>query len=223
MISLYIVADRGIFASDEEYFCALRILAPLVRDHPEVALQVRAKEIAPPLRTSFCAQAREALGTEVERAFLNSATGDATRFGFGGVHWPEAEIPVEPYRGLPAGASVHSLEALRRAEAGGASFAVFGPVFDAGSKPVGGVGVPALCTLASAAAIPVLAIGGVTPERVHECVSAGASGVAAVTGILRTRDPAAAIARYLTALHETERLVPARSALSTRTHAIWNR
>ena len=219
MISLYIVADRAIFESDEAYFSALRHLAPIVGENPGVVLQVRAKEIDPSLRFSFVGRVSEALGGEVAGAFLNAATGDALRCGFGGVHWPEAEIPVEPYKGLPAGASVHSLNALRQAEAAGASFAVFGPVFNAGSKPVEGIGIPALGALASAAAIPLLAIGGVTPERVRECLLAGAVGVAAVTGILRARDPAAAIARYLTALHETQRLVAARSALSTPSHS----
>ena len=214
MIALYIVADRAIFDEDEAYFSALRHLAPIVGENPGVVVQVRAKGIDPSLRFSFVARASETLGGEIAGAFLNAATGDALRCGFGGVHWPEAEIPVEPYRALPTGASVHSLRALRQAEAAGVNFAVFGPVFDAGSKPVKGVGLSALRALASAATVPLLAIGGVTPERVEACLLAGASGVAAVTGILRTRDPAAAVARYVTALHEAQRLVAAQPALS---------
>jgi len=116
------------------------------------------------------------------------------------VHWPEAAIPAAPFPGLLAGASVHSLAALERAEAAAAAFAVFGPVFDAGSKRATGVGLSALETITRAATIPVLAIGGVTPQRAPACIAAGAAGVAAVTGVLRAEDPGAAIAGYLRAL-----------------------
>ena len=200
MIVLYVVADRGIFESDAAYFSSLEQLVPVVCEHAGVALQVRAKELAGAARASFIARARDTLGGEAERAFLNGDTDAALAAGFGGVHWPEAAIPAGPAPGLRAGASVHSLAALRRAETAGAAFALFGSVFDAGSKPAAGVGLPALESVARAASIPVLAIGGITPDRAAACIAAGAAGVAAVTGILRARDPAAAVEEYLRVL-----------------------
>ncbi|MCK9517868.1 MAG: thiamine phosphate synthase [Dehalococcoidia bacterium] len=200
MISLYVVVDRGIFECDAAYFASLKHLGSLASEHPGVVLQVRAKGLPETAKPSFVARARDALGDGVERAFLNGEARDAEAGGFGGVHWPEAAIPAAPIRGLVAGASVHSLAALERAEAAGAAFALFGPVFDAGSKRVAGVGLAALSAITRAASIPVLAIGGVTPRSVPSCVAAGAAGVAAVTGVLRSGDPPAAIAGYLRAL-----------------------
>ncbi|MCC7090144.1 MAG: thiamine phosphate synthase [Dehalococcoidia bacterium] len=200
MIALYVVADRGIFESDAAYFALLERLGPLAGEHPGVVLQVRAKGLPEAAKRSFIARVRDALGDGVEHAFLNGETRDAQAGGFGGVHWPEAAIPAAPFLGLLAGASVHSLAALARAEAAGATFALFGPVFDAGSKRAPGVGLSALRAITRAASIPVLAIGGVTPQSVAACVAAGAAGVAAATGVLRAGDPAAAIADYLRAI-----------------------
>ena len=64
-----------------------------------------------------------------------------------------------------------------------ADFFVFGTVFRTSSKPadapVAGLGALAEATRRSVA--PVLAIGGVTPERARGCREAGASGVAAIS------------------------------------------
>ncbi len=205
MIVLYVVADRGVFENDGAYFAMLDRLHPVVRAHPGTVLQVRAKGLTAREKQDFVAGVRAILGDSVKDAFLNGGAHEARAAGFGGVHWPEVAIPAAPTDGLLAGASVHSLAALRRAEAAGAAFALFGPVFDAGSKPVSGVGLAALWAITRASRIPVLAIGGVTPANVAACVAAGAVGVAAVTGVLRSRDPGAAIGAYLSALQSASR------------------
>jgi thiamine-phosphate pyrophosphorylase len=81
------------------------------------------------------------------------------------------------------GASTHSLAEAKVARDGGADFVLFGPVFETESKK--GFGPPqGLAKLkevsSELAALPVLAIGGVTVENSVECFRAGASGVAAI-------------------------------------------
>jgi thiamine-phosphate diphosphorylase len=63
---------------------------------------------------------------------------------------------------------------------------VFGSVFAPLSKPGPGMvsGVVALADAVRLAAIPVLAIGGVTPSRAEACRIAGAAGIAAITAFL---------------------------------------
>lgn len=63
-----------------------------------------------------------------------------------------------------------------------ADFVIFGTVFPSRSKPpdAEAAGVDALRRACVSVAVPVLAIGGVTPERVAECRDAGAAGVAAI-------------------------------------------
>jgi thiamine-phosphate pyrophosphorylase len=88
--------------------------------------------------------------------------------------------------GAPAdfvvGVSCHSLEEVRAAEDAGASYAFFGPVFDSPAKRSFGLpqGVSRLEVVCRSVKMPVLAIGGVNPDNFRECLSAGASGIAAI-------------------------------------------
>jgi len=105
--------------------------------------------------------------------------------GAAGVNLPESDIPVEAARGLVGerlvGRSVHSLEGALRAQGAGADFVIFGPVWASASHPDSPpVGIAALAEVAHALEIPVLAIGGVTQERIAQCHEAGAAGYAAI-------------------------------------------
>jgi thiamine-phosphate diphosphorylase len=193
MTPLYVIADRDLFNSHEEWLEALARLAPTGVD-----LQVRAKSSTRVERAAAVARVRDAGG----RPLLNGSTQEARELVADGVHWPEALIPArrETDAGpLRVGASVHSLLAARRAVDAGADFLVFGPVFDPGSKPGHGVGLEALAQIAACAGRPVLAVGGVRPDRVAACRAAGAQGVAVVSGVLRAPDPLRAIESYLAA------------------------
>ncbi len=105
--------------------------------------------------------------------------------GAAGVHLPEAGLAVaQARRLLPlglVGRSVHSVAAARQAEAEGADYVVFGPVFESASHPgAAATGLEALAEVARAVALPVLAIGGVDPERAAACRAAGAAGFAGI-------------------------------------------
>jgi thiamine monophosphate synthase len=52
----------------------------------------------------------------------------------------------------------------------------------------------------SIARIPIIAIGGVTPDRVAEVMAAGAAGVAVIRAILSADDPKAAAESLASAL-----------------------
>ena len=81
------------------------------------------------------------------------------------------------------GRSVHSeAEAIAAEAAGGCDYLTFGTVYESRSKPAGHpvAGVDALARVCSAVRLPVLAIGGITIERIPEVVAAGAAGVAAI-------------------------------------------
>ena len=103
-----------------------------------------------------------------------------------GVNLPEKDIAVADARRLLGplrlvGRSVHSSQAARESERQGADYVIFGPVWPSATHAaVDGQGLKALAKVARSVKIPVLAIGGVTRERIAECLAAGAAGYAAI-------------------------------------------
>jgi thiazole tautomerase (transcriptional regulator TenI) len=61
-------------------------------------------------------------------------------------------------------------------------------------------GLALLRALREAVSLPLIAIGGITPERVGECIEAGAQGVAVISGIADAPDPRVAAQQYRKAL-----------------------
>jgi thiamine-phosphate pyrophosphorylase len=124
----------------------------------------------------------------------------------GGVHLGENSLPVEDARRLlqasPAaktlghdfilGVSCHSLESAKSAASSGADYIFFGPVFATPSKAAYGSpqGLDRLAEVCSSVSIPVLAIGGITLANASSCLSAGASGIAAIRLFQDSADPA---------------------------------
>jgi thiamine-phosphate pyrophosphorylase len=80
------------------------------------------------------------------------------------------------------GVSCHSVGEARQAEAAGASYVFFGPVFETPAKKQFGApqGVQRLAEVCHSVRIPVIAIGGVSGPQGLECLGAGASGIAAI-------------------------------------------
>lgn len=80
-----------------------------------------------------------------------------------------------------------------------ADFLLVGSVYATASHPGrAGSGAERLAEM-TGTALPVIAIGGITPERVAEVRGAGAAGVAVLRGVWDAPDPAEAVARYLDA------------------------
>ena len=113
--------------------------------------------------------------------------------GAHGVHLPANDLTASDVRAIFArvgvgepviGVSTHLAAEVASAEAHGADFAVFGPVFETDSKRQYGspVGLEGLHEAANVlASFPVLAIGGISLTNASECLRAGASGIAAIS------------------------------------------
>jgi thiamine-phosphate pyrophosphorylase len=113
-----------------------------------------------------------------------------------GVHLGENSLPVQeakrlllaspraqsPSQDFLVGASCHSLKLALSAANAGADYIFFGPVFATPSKAAYGApqGLDKLAQVCASLKIPVLAIGGITLENAPACLSAGASGIAAI-------------------------------------------
>ena len=88
------------------------------------------------------------------------------------------------------GISIHTLAQARAAQLQKADFILFGNVYETESHPgKPGAGLEVLAYIVENTSIPVIAIGGITAERVHEVLAAGASGVAVIRAVSRAEDP----------------------------------
>ena len=154
------------------------------REHYELAVRFAAR---PPVRLFVndrldIALAAGALGVQLSRSGLLPA--DARRLS------PDWWI----------GCSVHSRDEARTARDWGADYLLVGPVYHTTTHPTARpLGLPALGAIVRLG-LPVIAIGGVTPERARDLAGAGAYGVAAIRAIWDAADPHGAARSLLEAV-----------------------
>lgn len=138
---------------------------------------------------------------------VNDAIEIALAVAAQGIHLGQTDFPVsEARRLLPEsyiiGATASTIEEAVAAWREGASYIGFGPVYDTTSKanPTFTRGIEGLRSVCSAVPIPVIAIAGITADRVAAVMQAGAYGVAVMTAITNADDPASATADVRSAL-----------------------
>jgi thiamine-phosphate pyrophosphorylase len=123
--------------------------------------------------------------------------------GADGVHLGQDDLPLEAARALLGpnriiGLSTHTVEQAIAAQAAGADYIGFGPMYPGGAKrTVVGQGVETLHKVRAAVAIPIVAIGGITEARMPEIIRAGADSVAIISDVLNAPDIPAKVRRML--------------------------
>ncbi len=204
---LYLVTDRkqtGGRPLVQAVECALRGGARLV--------QLREKDLSGLALTQLGDDLRAATRRHGALLLVNDRVEVALAVEADGAHLAGTSMRPEDVRPLLGpdrwiGASAHSLAEAKEAEAGGADFVVFGPVFETPSKASYGppVGLDALRAARQALSIPVLAIGGIKAGNLAEVARAGADGFAVISAILADPDPESATRRLLQAWRDAGR------------------
>lgn len=96
------------------------------------------------------------------------------------------------------GASVHDAQQAREAWSGGADYLIVGTIFSTPSHPDrAGQGTSHLERVGSSKDGPLIAIGGVTVDRLAACLDAGAYGAATLSGVWHSENPGTSVAEYL--------------------------
>lgn len=119
-----------------------------------------------------------------------------------GVHLGQDDMPAVQARQLLGGnkligISTHSVEEALKAEAQGADYIAIGSIFPTDTKDdTQLVGIKTLGKVRKAVRIPLVAIGGMTPDRAFEVIEAGADSVAVISGVMKDADPARAAKEY---------------------------
>lgn len=137
----------------------------------------------------------------LSKLVLNDRVDVAALSGVKGVQLAYDSLPVQlvkhKFSDLMVGRSVHSLEEALIAEREGADYVLFGHVYSSQSKQgVTPRGLPSLIEIKQSVSIPVIAIGGITPENYTSVLETGVAGIAIMSGVFEASDPLAAIKRY---------------------------
>jgi thiamine-phosphate pyrophosphorylase len=120
-----------------------------------------------------------------------------------GVHLGQEDLPLEVGRKLLGdrliGISTHSLEQAKEAEANGADYIGFGPLFGTATKNTGYTarGLEMLSRIRAAVDLPIVAIGGITEANIQEVWRAGADSAAIISDILKADDVTAKVRAIL--------------------------
>src|SRR5271157_159929 len=165
------------------------VIREMVRAGVDI-VQVREKDLT---SRELIALVEEALSATREpgmggtRVVVNDRVDVALAAGADGSHLAAHSMPAQVVRrfvprAFLIGVSCHSLGEAMAAESGGADYLVLGPVFETPSKLGYGppLGLEELRNITSRIRIPVLALGGITVERIRPCLEAGASGIAGI-------------------------------------------
>lgn len=110
-----------------------------------------------------------------------------------GVHLGQEDMPLVEARKILGkdkiiGISTHNLEQAMEAEAEGADYIGYGPVFATTTKGGAPVGVESLKRVMKVIKIPVFAIGGIKLNNLKQVIEAGTNRVAVVSGIVAADD-----------------------------------
>lgn len=178
-----------------------RIVAELASAGLEMALHARGRSLSG--REHYALAIRLTARPPVH-LFVNDRLDVALATQAAGVQLRGDSLPVAAARRMRGdwwiGRSVHALDEAQSAQAEGADYLVAGPMYATSSHP--SASPLSLDTLRDIArlGLPVIAIGGVTPDRIVVLRRAGAHGVAAIRALWDAANPGEAVRDMLAAL-----------------------
>ncbi|WP_448615198.1 thiamine phosphate synthase [Modestobacter sp. URMC 112] len=198
---LHVLTDaRGGRAALDAVAAAVSAGAPVV--------QVRAKDCTDRVLYEF-ARAVVGICGDTTTCLVNDRVDVALAVGADGTHLGAEDLPLDAARRVAGPGHLlggTARDPVRAAElvAQGADYLGVGPAWPTTTKTglPGPLGAARIGAVAAAVEVPVIAIGGVTADRVGELVAAGAAGVAVVSAVTAAADPAAATRELLRALDD---------------------
>ena len=157
-------------------------------------LQLREKDLSPKELLEQALEIKPVIEKYDAKLFINDRADIAQIAGAHGVHLTEVSVPAgeikDNFSDLMVGVSTHTKEGALLAEADGADFITFSPVYETPSKIHLGPpqGPERLGEIVKSVHLPVLALGGIKLNRVPEVLEQGAHGVAVISGIWDAKD-----------------------------------
>ena len=162
-------------------------------------LQVRIKPGDARTIVDVARMARRVCDEVGARLVVNDRVDIARAAGADGVHLGQTDLPIEAARAvagaLAIGVSTHDADQVRAAREQRPDYIAYGPVFATRTKenpdPVQGLAALRVA-VELAGDIPVVAIGGITPEQAAAVYATGAAAICAISAVNAAPDIAAA-------------------------------
>lgn len=183
-----LVTDRRRLSANPALDESLRCVAEQVRYATEAGIdfvQVREPDLPAAALAILVSRVVELTRGTATRVLVNDRLDVALAVGADGVHLRADSIDCAAVRRLAAppfviGRSVHSID--EAIAAAGADYLIAGTVWPSQSKDTGHhlLGTTGLAGIAAAVQVPVLAIGGVTRDRIADVAASGSAGIAAI-------------------------------------------
>ena len=186
---LCLVTDTGRLCPRASFDEARRALVTQARHGVEAGIdliQIRERHLPAAELASLVSAILDVARGSATRVVVNDRLDVALACGAAGVHLPTDSLRASRVRtiapaGFLVGQSVHGLDEARRIGPE-ADYVIAGTVFPSMSKPPGHrvLDLVTLTAIVCAVSVPVLAIGGVTLERIPRIAETGAAGLAAI-------------------------------------------
>jgi thiamine-phosphate pyrophosphorylase len=203
-LRLYVATDRALAGTRD--LCDL--IAAALRGGA-TAVQLRDKEATARQTLALGEQLRALTRAHGAPFIVNDRPDMALALGADGVHLGQGDLPVAIARRVLGpqaviGVSTNLPEEARRAEEEGADYVAVGPAFPTATKadhrPV--LDPERIALVRAATSLPLVAIGGITAERVPALRQVGVDGICVIGAVLGAADPEAA-ARALRTAYES--------------------
>jgi len=203
---LYAIMDASLIKTSEMAF------AEMLAECGVELVQIRNKKASSRDLHQISARLSTFFKRQGVRLIVNDRPDLALLADAGGVHVGQNDVDVEVAREVCGsdrwvGISTHSLEQVRRANATSADYIAIGPIFPTSTKedlePV--LGVECIRAARRLTSKPLVAIGGMTLDRVPEVFQAGADCIALARGLICVTDPRRRTQEFVQVTSESRR------------------
>lgn len=200
-LSVYVIIDPEICGGD-----GLETLVSSVTQGGATFLQLRNKKDSELVIEKQARRIMEVLGDSDVTFVLDDYVDLAAKLGMDGVHIGQEDMDYRRARELIGENKVLGLTAFTRRhyeeiDPQVVDYVGTGPVFSTLTKPDKTVlGIDGFSELVRYAPVPVVGIGGITPENSGDVIRAGASGVAMIRSVVGSDDPKGEVMKFVNAV-----------------------
>jgi len=186
---LYGIIDLGYVGRRD----AARIIEQMIEGGVDV-IQLRGKDNSIGELMELSAEFHELTAKSSTPLIVNDHAEIAKRVPLEGAHVGQDDDPIEiarrkAGRDIFVGKSTHSLQQARAAQAEGADYIGFGPIFATPTKPdYAPIGLEDISRVHAEVSLPIFCIGGINIDNLQRVIDAGAKRVVMVSALLKAHN-----------------------------------